>query len=159
MTLLLSQAAKIRLLGKKTGAADYSFRTLCGSSTDYMFDLIICSGAIPSSAAAPVDSGAILATFNDVQFGDAAVVSGDVVALPFYGSNWDTVATGTGNATFFRLFDAAADDGIADDTGTQAEVRIQGTVGEVAGYDMVMSDVYIVTGNTKTLDSFNIVLA
>lgn len=160
MALLLSRAAKIRILGKRTGPADYSFRTLCGSSATYYFDMIICKGVVPSSPSAVVDSGDILVTYADVQFGDAAVVSGDIVALPFYGSNWDAAATATGTAAFFRLFDnAAGDDGYADDTSTYAKVRIQGTIGETAGYELVMSDTYIVSGNVKTLDSFNIVIA
>jgi len=158
MTIKFSAFAAKQLLGHSV-AGDKSLRILCGASATYYIDLIICQGSVPLYPESPVSSSDVLATFTDIKWAASSSVTGYTAYLAKHADVWtcSSVAV-TGIATYFRIFDGAADNGYQDDLTDKARSRIQGTVGEDTTYDLVVADAYYVAATSRTIDNFRIYL-
>ena len=148
MALKLSRRAKELLLGSKY------FTNLM--ATPY---IKIFSGTAPLYPEMAVDSGQVLATIPVAWNATPVVVAGsyDVYLVNTTPVWTDTSADATGYASFFRIYDSdAGGTGITDDTSAYAKARMQGTVGDSPGFDLVVADAYYVVGTSKTIDTFKI---
>lgn len=162
MAIQFSQRLKVYMLGTSAGGgADASLRTVWSIASDY-FGLILCSGTVPATPETAVAVGQVVATFptGKLNFGDASYLTayGNVVLPGKTMTDWTTTATLTGVVSFFRIYDynLSADNGYAADTNLLP--RIQGTVGSSSGFDLVMTETSVASGQTITIDTFNIIL-
>ena len=150
MALKLSRRAKELLLGSKY------FTNLM--ATPY---IKIFSGTAPLYPEMAVDSGQVLATIPVAWDATPVVVAGsyDVYLVNTTPVWTDTSADATGYASFFRIYDSAVGTGITDDTPLGSAFtlcRIQGTVGDSPGFDLVVADAYYVIATSKTINSFKL---
>lgn len=129
---------------------------LDGTDMTAMFDganasLHIFSGTQPTDADTTEGAGTVLATI-DLPAANAFDTTAASGSLPKSATVWeDTSADATGTAAWFRLY--------KDDTATGAsstEIRIDGTVGVGASFDLDISTTAIVTADPVTVDTFSI---
>lgn len=113
------------------------------------------SGTPPSNADAAFDEngGALITTITlgaDGATGLVFNVSNEFLIKPQAGTTWGGLAGVAGTYTFFRISHLADADG--DDSGTQTEIRVQGSVGVIGGTDdLVMApDQITVSTNVPT---------
>ena len=115
----------------------------------------IYAGAAPASADDAVGGATLLCTVSLASAGtginfDAAAASGVISKAP--GETWSGANAATGAAAWYRHV-APADDGTLSTT----QARIQGTVA-VAGADLNLSSVSLVSGATQTIDFYSVAL-
>lgn len=112
----------------------------------------IYSGTPPATADDAV-TGTLLCTISVNSSGtglafDTAAVNGVLLKSPT--QTWSGVNAASGTATYYRHV-TQSDSGISSTT----DVRIQGTIG-VAGADMNMTSVNLVSGATQTVDYYSV---
>lgn len=112
----------------------------------------IYSGTPPATADDAV-TGTLLCTISVDSSGtglafDTAAVNGVLLKSPT--QTWSGVNAASGTATYYRHV-TQSDSGISSTT----DVRIQGTIG-VAGADMNMTSVNLVSGATQTVDYYSV---
>lgn len=120
--------------------------------------IYIYSGPVPSTADEAVDVSCVLLDTITAAAGagltfDGAPVNG--VLKKTAAETWSGVAGATGTASFWR-FCVGTDNGSA--LSAAGNYRVQGTVGTDASYDMVLTTAAITSGDTKTLNTFQLQL-
>lgn len=128
--------------------------------------LAIFSGSQPASADAPA-SGTLLAYFYSDGVTAATGLSFDApvdgVIAKAVAQTWSGVALANGVAGWFRFMQFVTNiattkaSGVADDTGTKANARVDGSIG-TSGTDMTVSSTNIVQNAMQLLSTFNITL-
>ena len=117
--------------------------------------LKIYAGTEPADADASLGGATLLCTISNngsaTGLTFAASASGGVLTKTL-AEIWSGNNVASGNATFYRLV-GASDDGSASLT----QPRVQGTVG-VAGADLNLSNVALVSGAPQSIDSYNVAL-
>ncbi len=118
--------------------------------------LKLFSGAVPGTADAALGAASLLCTITD----DATVSPLTFSATPVNavlfkdpGEVWRGVNSASGNASFYRLEDAADTGGAS----TTAE-RVQGTVSAGGGGDLNLSSIALVNGASQSIDFYSIEL-
>ena len=119
--------------------------------------LKIFGGAIPTDADA-AETGTLLLTYSNA--GTATGLTWEAAAVgraavKKTSETWSgTAVAGTATpATYFRIV-AAGDTGVLSTT----EKRVQGSVGNVAGVDLFLTNPNITTSDVKTLTAFSVTL-
>ena len=113
----------------------------------------IYAGAVPATADADVTGHTKLCRISFNSTGDGLEMdppSGGIMSKPS-GDVWSGTNLATGTATFYRHV-SPSDTGALSTT----EPRLQGTVG-VAGADINLASVALVSGATQPLDTYHIV--
>lgn len=119
--------------------------------------IYIYSGPVPATVDEAVDGSSVLLDTIDVA-GTGVTFDGtpaNGVLKKTTAETWSGDAVATGTATFFR-FCVGADDGSG--AAAAGDYRVQGTVGTDASFDMVFTSADITTGDTKTLNTFQLYL-
>lgn len=116
------------------------------------------SGPVPANADDAIDASCVLLDTFTAAAGagltfDGAPVNG--VLKKTAAEVWSGVAGATGTATFYR-YCVGADNGSA--ASAAGDYRVQGTIGTDASFDMVLTTADIVSGDTKTLNTFQLQL-
>lgn len=115
--------------------------------------IYIYSGTPPATADAALSGNTLLCTISNNAAGtginmDTTPASGVLGKAP--AEVWRGLVVANGTATFYR-FAGLADTGTLSTT----EKRLQGTVGALAA-DLIFSNPAFVSGDYKTVDSFNV---
>lgn len=149
MAITLSRYLKRQLLG------DASITD--GSMLDCFtnFTLILLDGAQPATPETSTTANTLL-SITGCDFKNAAYIStvGNVI-LQKETAAWSNLAAASGTATWFRCYLPAS-----GDSGKSADMaylysRFDGSVNNTTG-DIVLSDTYIISGESKTIDQFNL---
>ncbi|NIT14180.1 MAG: hypothetical protein GTN99_08080 [Candidatus Dadabacteria bacterium] len=143
-------------------ALDPSFSTgfrnalLDGTDVTTMFDngeLRIHSGTKPADADATEGAGTVLATVT-LPVSNAFAASASSGAIAKAGTWQDTSADATGTAAWFRLYASPVTTGAST-----TSIRIDGTVGVGASFDLDITSTAITATDPVTVDTFSISIA
>jgi hypothetical protein len=117
--------------------------------------IYIYDGTPPASGDAALAGNTLLCVISNDAAGTginmAAAASSGVLGKES-SEVWRGLIVANGTATFYR-YASLSDDGLL----STVEKRLQGTVGVLAA-DLIFSNVNFVSGNYKTIDSFNVAL-
>lgn len=142
MSLKLSTGARDHLL--TTG----DFQSVVDGGVIRIYD-----GAVPATADAALSGNTLLCTVSNNSAGTGITMSA-TSASGVLGKNtaevWSGLIVANGTATFYR-FSPLADDFLLSTT----TKRVQGTVA-TAGADLNFSSVAFVSGNSKSIDTYDI---
>lgn len=130
-----------------------SLKSLLDGGKIYLY-----SGPVPATADEAVDASSVLLDTITAAAGagltfDGAPANG--VLKKTAAEVWSGVAAASGQAAFFR-YCVGADDGSA--AAGAGNYRVQGTIGIDASFDMVFSSTTVTSGDTKTLNTFQLQL-
>ena len=129
---------------------------LDGSDVTTLFDngqLHIYSGAQPADADTIEGAGTVLATVA-LPVSNAFAASAVAGAIAKAGTWEDTSADATGTAAWFRLYANPVTTGAST-----TAIRIDGTVGVGASFDLDISNASITAADPVTIDTFSISIA
>lgn len=118
--------------------------------------LKLFSGAVPATADAAIGAAVLLCTVTNDATATALTFSGTPVNAVLFkdpSEIWRGVNAASGNASFYRLEDAA-DVGDASTT----EERVQGTVSAGGGGDLNLSSIALVSGASQNIDFYSLEL-
>jgi len=115
------------------------------------------SGPVPPTPDDAIDASSVLLARYTVN-GDgttaltfsATPVSGSLVKTPT--EAWQSTVAATGTATFFRFSEATDDSTTASTTFK----RVQGTLGTTAATDGILATTALTTGQTSTINAFQL---
>lgn len=117
--------------------------------------LYVYSGPVPATGGEAIDGACVLlATVSNGGTGvtfDGSPANG--VLKKTTAETWSATVAASGDAAFYRLC-------VGSDTGSAAEAagdyRVQGSIGTDASFDLELAAVALTSGNTLTLDSFQL---
>lgn len=120
--------------------------------------IYIYSGPVPETADEAVDASSVLLDTVTAEAGAGVTFDGapaNGVLKKTAAEVWSGIAGDSGDASFFRLC-VGADNGSG--VSGAGNYRVQGTIGTDASYDMVFSNDTVTSGDTKTLNTFQLQL-